>query len=102
MSEHTAPAVVMLTGIRLYKRFLSPLLPPACRFQPSCSMYAMEAIEIHGAARGAALAAARIARCHPWNPGGYDPVPRAVIGPHQSAPPQSVPHANASTAPDLR
>lgn len=61
--------------IRLYRRFLSPVLPRACRFAPSCSAYAEEAIRIHGAARGTLLAARRILRCHPFHPGGLDPVP---------------------------
>jgi len=66
---------VLLGLIRGYKRFISPLLPRACRFYPSCSTYAAEAIERHGPARGIMLAARRIARCHPFHPGGYDPVP---------------------------
>ena len=61
--------------VRGYQRFLSPALPPACRFTPSCSAYAVTALERHGAARGSWLALRRLARCHPWNPGGYDPVP---------------------------
>lgn len=61
-----------------YRRFISPLLPPACRFHPSCSQYALEALQVHGAARGSWLAVRRLARCHPFNPGGYDPVPGRV------------------------
>ena len=64
--------IVMIAG---YKRFLSPLLPRACRFYPSCSSYAAEAIERHGPVRGLILTARRLARCHPFHPGGYDPVP---------------------------
>ena len=60
--------------IRLYKRTLSPLLPAACRFYPTCSEYTREAIERYGIAHGAWLGAKRLARCHPFNPGGYDPV----------------------------
>ncbi len=60
-----------------YKRFLSPLLPPACRFSPTCSVYAREAILLHGAGRGGLLAVRRLFRCHPFSPGGYDPVPGA-------------------------
>ena len=60
--------------IRLYRYFVSPLLGPNCRFYPTCSCYAEEAIEHHGIARGSYLAARRILRCHPWHPGGYDPV----------------------------
>ncbi|WP_028610414.1 membrane protein insertion efficiency factor YidD [Paenibacillus harenae] len=61
--------------IRFYRKVISPLKPPTCRFYPTCSQYALEAIEKHGAARGSWLAAMRIARCHPFHPGGYDPVP---------------------------
>ncbi|MGH8456924.1 MAG: membrane protein insertion efficiency factor YidD [Stenotrophobium sp.] len=61
--------------IRLYQRLLSPLLGPRCRFYPSCSSYALEAIQRHGALHGGALAVRRICRCHPLNPGGLDPVP---------------------------
>jgi putative membrane protein insertion efficiency factor len=65
-------ALVLIGG---YRRWISPLLGPRCRFYPSCSEYAMRAITTHGAARGGVLAIRRIGRCHPWNPGGYDPVP---------------------------
>jgi putative membrane protein insertion efficiency factor len=58
-----------------YKLLISPLLPPACRFYPTCSVYAVEAIEKFGALRGSYLAIKRLLRCHPWHPGGYDPVP---------------------------
>jgi len=59
---------------RLYKRFISPYMPPACRFEPTCSVYAAEAIETHGL-YGVWLAVARILKCHPFHPGGFDPVP---------------------------
>lgn len=64
----------LLTG---YKSWISPLLPPACRFHPSCSEYACQAIEQHGAGRGLTLALRRVLRCHPFSAGGFDPVPRA-------------------------
>ncbi|MGI4958909.1 MAG: membrane protein insertion efficiency factor YidD [Janthinobacterium lividum] len=61
--------------IRLYQYGLRPILGPNCRFVPSCSDYALQAIALHGAARGSGLAAGRILRCHPWHEGGHDPVP---------------------------
>lgn len=61
--------------IKGYRIFISPLFPPTCRFQPTCSMYAMEAIERFGVFRGSWMATKRILRCHPFHPGGYDPVP---------------------------
>lgn len=67
-----AAVLAVLAG---YKRFVSPLLPPACRFFPSCSEYGALAIERHGLARGILLAAARLMRCHPLTRGGYDPLP---------------------------
>ncbi|MGB8932638.1 MAG: membrane protein insertion efficiency factor YidD [Anaeromyxobacteraceae bacterium] len=65
----------LLALIRGYQRFISPGLPAACRFYPSCSSYAATAIERHGPVRGSWLAARRLARCHPFHPGGIDPVP---------------------------
>ena len=65
----------VLALIRLYQRFLSPALPPSCRFHPTCSHYAYEAIANHGATKGGWLAVRRLSRCHPLHPGGYDPVP---------------------------
>lgn len=66
---------ILLGLIRAYRLALSPWWGNQCRFTPTCSEYASEAIERHGAARGAWLAVRRIARCHPWRPGGFDPVP---------------------------
>lgn len=65
----------LIALIRGYQWFVSPLLGPHCRFYPSCSQYACEAIARHGAARGIWLAVRRLLRCHPWHPGGVDPVP---------------------------
>jgi putative membrane protein insertion efficiency factor len=66
---------IALAPLRFYKRFLSPLLPPMCRFDPTCSIYMMQAIEKHGTLRGVWLGVRRLACCHPFNPGGWDPVP---------------------------
>ncbi|HIV26615.1 MAG TPA: membrane protein insertion efficiency factor YidD [Candidatus Ornithocaccomicrobium faecavium] len=65
----------LLALIRFYQRQISPLFPPCCRFTPTCSQYALEAIQVHGAAKGVFLALKRILRCNPLFPGGYDPVP---------------------------
>lgn len=69
----------LLGLIAVYRRYLSPLKGPTCRFYPSCSAYTAEAIAAHGAARGLWLGARRVSRCHPWHPGGVDPVPSANV-----------------------
>jgi putative membrane protein insertion efficiency factor len=61
--------------IRFYRKFISPLTPPSCRFAPTCSEYALEALEVHGPVKGSYLAVKRICKCHPFHRGGYDPVP---------------------------
>ncbi len=66
----------LLLLVRIYSYAISPLLGVNCRFQPTCSAYAIEALRLHGAFRGTMLAARRVARCHPWGKSGYDPVPR--------------------------
>jgi uncharacterized protein len=66
---------VLITLVRGYQRLISPLFPPSCRFMPTCSQYAVEAIDRFGPIRGSYLATMRIFRCHPFHPGGYDPVP---------------------------
>ena len=66
---------LLIAPIRLYQLAISPMLPRSCRFNPTCSSYAIEAIGRHGALRGGWLAARRIGRCHPWGGTGYDPVP---------------------------
>ncbi|WNG52149.1 membrane protein insertion efficiency factor YidD [Archangium minus] len=68
-------AYLLALPIRFYKRWLSPLLPPACRFHPTCSVYALEALQKHGALRGVRLIVWRLLRCQPFHPGGFDPVP---------------------------
>ncbi|MBI2773062.1 MAG: membrane protein insertion efficiency factor YidD [Chloroflexi bacterium] len=67
---------VVLAALRWYKRAVSPMLPPACRYTPTCSEYATEAIETHGLAGGTVLAVRRVLSCHPFARGGYDPVPQ--------------------------
>jgi putative membrane protein insertion efficiency factor len=66
---------ILLLLIRGYRRFISPLFPPCCRFYPTCSSYALEAVSKYGALKGGFLAVKRILKCHPFNDGGYDPVP---------------------------
>jgi putative membrane protein insertion efficiency factor len=66
---------VLIVLVRAYQTAIAPHLPPACRYYPSCSAYAVEALEKHGSMRGSWLAIRRIARCHPFRPGGFDPVP---------------------------
>ncbi len=67
--------VIPLALIRFYQLFISPIFPSACRYQPTCSVYAYEAIETHGVLKGGWLGLRRISRCHPWGGSGYDPVP---------------------------
>ena len=67
--------LMLRAAIRAYQLVVAPMLPPSCRFLPSCSHYAEEAIARHGPVRGSFLAARRLCRCHPWGGGGYDPVP---------------------------
>ncbi|MBV9293683.1 MAG: membrane protein insertion efficiency factor YidD [Frankiales bacterium] len=72
---------LLLLLISAYRRLLSPLLGPHCRFEPSCSRYAEAAVREHGAARGGWLALRRLSRCHPFHRGGYDPVPARAVRP---------------------
>ena len=66
---------LLILPIRFYQRYVSPMLPPACRCTPTCSRYGIEAIQKHGALKGLWLALRRLLRCHPWGGSGYDPVP---------------------------
>ncbi len=75
MQLKTLPRQMLLWLVRGYQIAISPLLAPSCRFYPTCSNYAMQAIREHGALKGAMLAAVRLGKCHPWHPGGFDPVP---------------------------
>ena len=84
-------------GLRLYKRLLSPMLPHACRFVPTCSEYAMEAIELHGVLRGGLLAMKRLLRCHPFAKAGFDPVPRDGTLPAYDAPALTQHHSRRFT-----
>jgi uncharacterized protein len=65
----------LIAAVRGYQRWISPALPPTCRFHPSCSAYAVEALQVHGVLRGLLLTVWRLLRCAPWHPGGIDPVP---------------------------
>jgi putative membrane protein insertion efficiency factor len=73
-------ARALLVPLWLYRHWVSPVMGRHCRYEPTCSAYAVEAIRRHGALRGSALALARVARCHPWAPGGIDPVPTTRRG----------------------
>jgi putative membrane protein insertion efficiency factor len=86
--DHVEPrpgpvAWVLLLPIKLYRKAISPFLPPACRFYPSCSAYAVEALTRHGAGRGSYLALRRLLRCGPWTPPGRDPVPETFSWRHR-------------------
>lgn len=69
---------VLKVPILFYRKYISPILPPSCRFYPTCSQYALEALEVHGAMKGSWLTMKRICKCHPFHPGGMDPVPPSV------------------------
>ena len=75
MRLRDVPRRIVMLPIRGYQKFISPALPPSCRFTPSCSQYTLEAVSKYGALKGIWLGLRRLIRCHPFNPGGYDPVP---------------------------
>ena len=94
------PKLVVLQLMRAYKWAISPLFPPACRYVPTCSDYATEAVERYGVLRGGAMAVARLLRCHPFVRGGYDPVVKREAGcarpiTHNEAPPSPAPYHRA-------
>lgn len=72
-------ARILVMVLRFYRRWISPALPPTCRFSQSCSAYAIEALTVHGALRGSWLTVRRLLRCQPWHPGGVDPVPPPAV-----------------------
>lgn len=94
----------LITVVRLYRLLLSPWLGSSCRFEPTCSAYALQALALHGAAHGSYLAARRILRCNPWCQGGCDPVPAPRHKPHQQPifssllPPSSPPGPSAPSS----
>ena len=96
--------LILLAAIRLYQMTVSPMLGPVCRFYPSCSHYGFEALRVHGTLRGTWYTARRLVRCHPWNPGGIDPVPprRGAARPAEKSSSTSAPAAAATvpTHPD--
>jgi uncharacterized protein len=101
-AEPSTVARLLLALVGFYRRFISPALPPSCRFTPSCSEYAVVALSRHGALRGSWLTVRRLLRCGPWHPGGHDPVP-PVVGRGESADHTSsgrpAPTAPAATVP---
>jgi putative membrane protein insertion efficiency factor len=89
----TALSFLLALPVRFYRYFISPLLPPSCRYVPSCSEYALEALKVHGPFAGSWLTLRRLARCHPWGGHGLDPVPAA----RHAARPGGCPHHHAPT-----
>lgn len=89
----------LIWGIRGYRTVVSPLFPPTCRFTPTCSQYALDAIQRYGAGRGTWLACRRITRCHPFHPGGYDPVPEGLWQVGQTTLQEAIAHDSSSLTP---
>ncbi len=80
---------ILIAIVRFYQLAISPWFPGSCRYHPTCSAYAIDAIRLHGPVRGVVMAAGRLARCHPWGRHGYDPVPEGRSSRHVPAPPTS-------------
>lgn len=93
-------AAPLVLAVRFYQRFVSPLTPPSCRFHPSCSAYAVGALQRFGPVRGTWLAVRRIGRCNPWNPGGVDPVPLTWADRHVRPEDWRPPAPDAATHPE--
>ena len=93
-----SPARALLAAVRFYQRAISPAFPPRCRFEPSCSAYAAEALEVHGAGRGSWLALRRLAKCAPWHPGGVDLVPPRRASTHTTGTAEPT-HSSCTAAP---
>ncbi len=109
-ARHGPVSRALLAAVGFYSRAISPALPPRCRFVPTCSAYAAEAVAVHGAGRGSWLALRRLLKCAPWHPGGFDPVPaprarRPAAGtdgagrPSRTAAPSPVPAADGARRP---
>jgi putative membrane protein insertion efficiency factor len=94
-----SPARALLGAVHFYQRAISPVFPPRCRFEPSCSTYAAEAIGVHGAGRGSWLAVRRLAKCAPWHPGGIDLVPPRAGAPGSTGTAEPT-HSSCTAAPD--
>ena len=84
-NEYRAMKYVLIGLLKAYRLLISPLYGNVCRYYPSCSAYALQAVQVHGAMRGSWLALRRLLRCHPWAPGGYDPVPGSEDSPGEHA-----------------
>ena len=95
--SNSALARALIAPLRFYQRFISPALPASCRYYPTCSAYAVESLQVHGALRGSWLTARRVGRCHPWHAGGFDPVPPPRE--RRESPASSVPVESSSRTP---